>query len=98
MTPQERELREQWHVRTVNMAQEVIDYSKVEGMIADWWVGKLSKALDTKRNEIVEAMDRMEKEVETDHDDYPKVKSLENVGYNRALRDLKTFIQNHESI
>lgn len=53
-TPQERELREQWHVRTANMAQEVIDYSKVEGMIADWWVDKLSQALDTQRKEIVE--------------------------------------------
>lgn len=34
-------IREEWHVRTINMAQEVKDYSKVETLIADWWLAKL---------------------------------------------------------
>lgn len=39
----EDKLREEWHVRTVNMSQEVSDYSKVERMIADWWLQKMSE-------------------------------------------------------
>lgn len=33
LTPQEKkEIIEKWHIRSVNMAQEVTDYSKVEDM------------------------------------------------------------------
>jgi len=39
------EAREEWHVRTFNMANEVSDYSKVEILIADWWIEKINQAL-----------------------------------------------------
>lgn len=58
MAKQEQEkLREEWHVRSVNMAQEVTDYSKVEGMIADWWLEKIDLALANRNKEIVEKRD-----------------------------------------
>ena len=34
------EAREEWHVRTFNIANEVSDYSKVEMLITDWWIEK----------------------------------------------------------
>jgi len=37
-------IREEWHVRTFNMANEVSDYSKVEMQIADWWIEKIHQA------------------------------------------------------
>ena len=59
------EAREEWHVRTFNMANEVSDYSKVEMLIADWWIEKLQQALaedrermrgETERIVLVDAM------------------------------------------
>jgi len=45
---EKQKLREEWHVRSLNMAHEVTDYSKVEGLIADWWLFKLDQALTDK--------------------------------------------------
>jgi len=45
-------LREEWHVRTFNMANEISDYSKVEMLIADWWLDKLHQAVAEERARV----------------------------------------------
>jgi len=52
MTEQQK-LREEWHVRSLNMANEVSDYSKVEMLIADWWLDKIHQALAEERERVV---------------------------------------------
>jgi len=47
------EAREEWHVRTFNIANEVSDYSKVEMLIADWWIEKIESLLKSKQEEIL---------------------------------------------
>lgn len=57
----EEKLRQLWHVRSVNMAQEVTDYSKVEGMIADWWI---DKAKEVEKEAYQRAVEETEKKYE----------------------------------
>ena len=40
---QENKIREEWHVKSVNMANTVTDYSKVEDMIADFFLTKMKE-------------------------------------------------------
>lgn len=53
----EEKAREDWHVRSVNMAQEVTDYSKVEGLIADFWINKLKSLLAQREAEVRERIE-----------------------------------------
>jgi len=55
MTPTEK-LREEWHVRTFNIANEVSDYSKVEMLIADWWIEKIHQAVAEERERMREGV------------------------------------------
>ncbi len=57
-------LKEEWHIRSVNMAREVRDYSKVEDLIADWWLDKMEAREIEVREEIAKEIELLKSDKE----------------------------------
>ena len=91
------EAREEWHVRTFNMANEVSDYSKVEMLIADWWIEKIDSLLKSKQEEIEGELEKMKKEIDLTKTVKRGTATNANrrkLNYNQSLDDLKPIINN----
>lgn len=60
------------------------DLEKIKSFIQS----EIDLAVAEDRKRIVLALEKIKKEVQRDHDGYPLIKSLENVGYNACLLDI----------
>lgn len=92
--------REQWHIKLVNLAQELTPYPELEEKMFQFWEEKTSTALDsaykageeTTNQRVKEVVEEMKKGI-----GYSvasgKIRDEDAVGYAQALADLSANIK-----